>query len=596
MKHWLVSAWSRIVVLSGIAAMLMTAPALAADIAKPLSEADIARYRAIFQEQEAGDWPTADAIIAKLDDRILMGHVLHQRYMHPTAWRSSYDELSSWLRDYSDLPNADVIHELARKRRPRGVSAPVTYQTRRWRTKTEDWLHPQLLGDYANAANPDEVRRIEGYIRYLNAEDQPTQALNYVSSPKYRNQLTDAQYDRIRSWIAASYYYNEVWGKAEQIATAVAERNGDKAVLAYWIAGLTAWKRGDMVAAANMFTAMADVEYQEATFRSAAGFWAARANLAAGRHDKVVPYLHIAAQHPFTFYGQLALGQMGQESGIDWTPPQLTEAQWQEISAKSVRVRRAAALAQIGQETLAHTELRWAHGELEDEDDDVLMAVAFDADLWAAQIDMAQASAADLPTVTAQLQPGLYPLPDFRPNNGFQLDRAVLFGLIRQESKFKTQALSRVGAAGLMQLMPRTASYVAGDRSLMITANRAADRLYEPGYNMQLGQSYIQEILDSYTDGDLLEMAIAYNWGPGNLSRWKRDNPTVHDELLMIESIPNPEARDFVEHVLTNIWVYRDRLGQPAPSRDALAAGGRAIYTPVDKPERGGVGEVMSIN
>ena len=92
----------------------------------------------------------------------------------------------------------------------------------------------------------------------------------------------------------------------------------------------------------------------------------------------------------------------------------------------------------------------------------------------------------------------------------------------------------------------------------------------------------MEELLSRYTNGDLFEMALAYNWGPGNLRRWKR-NTGITDQLLMIESIPNPEARDFVDKVMTNIWLYRDRLGQPAPSRAAAAAGASPQYTPVEQ-------------
>jgi soluble lytic murein transglycosylase-like protein len=76
-------------------------------------------------------------------------------------------------------------------------------------------------------------------------------------------------------------------------------------------------------------------------------------------------------------------------------------------------------------------------------------------------------------------------------------------------------------------------------------------------------------------------MAVAYNGGPGNLRRWKRETK-IDDQLLFIESIPNPESRDFVEKVLTNIWVYRARLGQPAPSRELVASGKTPLYETLD--------------
>ncbi|MCI5047251.1 MAG: lytic transglycosylase domain-containing protein [Aquisalinus sp.] len=551
-----------------------------AQVAQPLSASDAETYTRIFDVQEKGQWQEADRLIGQLSDTSLMGHVLYQRYMHPTAYRSSYPELRRWLEAYTDHPGADTIYTLATKRRPSGAARPLQPNPRRWRTKDDDqrWLHPVLKQDYTTSANLAEVKRIENYVRFLNKDDRPTQALNYINASRYRSQLSSAQYDRIRSWIAASYFYNEKTAKAKQIATDVARRNGDVAVLSYWIAGLTHWRDGDYVSAADFFARMAAMPYQEPELRSAAGFWAARGALKTGDLDSVVVNLDIAAQYPYTFYGQLALSQLGRKADFHWTPPTLTEADWQGLAARNERVRRAAALAQAGQYSLAQEELRWAHGELEDPDDPALMALAFDLDLWAAQVTMALASDAERPE-NYVLQPGLYPVPDFAPNGGYTIDRALLLGLIRQESKFMTDARSRVGAVGLMQLMPRTASYVSGDPSLQYRSGRS--RLEDPGYNMQLGQSYVESLLTRYTDGNLFDMALSYNWGPGNLRRFKQSSG-ITDQLLLLESIPNPEARDFVEHVMTNMWIYRDRFGQPTPTRDAAAAGQAPIYQRLD--------------
>ncbi|MCI5045348.1 MAG: lytic transglycosylase domain-containing protein [Aquisalinus sp.] len=563
-----------------IGILLVLLGAASAQVAKPLSVEDANTYMRIFEVQERGEWGEADQLIRRLADQSLMGHVLYQRYMHPTAYRSSYPELKRWLESYADHPGADTIYALAIKRRPAGAARPLRPNPRRWRTKDDEqrWLHPALKQDYAASANLPEVKRIENYVRFLNKDDRPTQALNYINASRYRNQLSTAQYDRIRSWIAASYFYNEKTVKAKQIATEVARRNGDVAVLSYWIAGLTHWRDGNFIAAADFFNRMAAVPYQEPALRSAAGFWAARGALKTGDLDRVLANLEIASQYPYTFYGQLALSQLGDEADINWTPPTLLNADWQNLAARNGRVRRAAALAQAGQYSRGQEELRWAHGELEDADDVTLMALAFDLDLWAAQVTMALASDAERPE-NYVLQPGLYPVPDFMPNGGFIIDRALLFGLIRQESKFMTAARSRVGAVGLMQLMPRTASYVSGDRSLQYRSGRS--RLEDPGYNMQLGQSYVESLLTRYTDGNLFDMALSYNWGPGNLRRFKQSSG-ITDQLLLLESIPNPEARDFVEHVMTNMWIYRYQFGQPTPTRDAAAAGNSPIYQSLD--------------
>ena len=82
--------------------------------------------------------------------------------------------------------------------------------------------------------------------------------------------------------------------------------------------------------------------------------------------------------------------------------------------------------------------------------------------------------------------------------------------------------------------------------------------------------------------GDLLNLAIAYNAGASRLRRWNATVRHLDDRLLFIESLPAKETRVFVEHVLTNIWAYRARLGQKRPSLAALAAGEAPLYKSLD--------------
>ncbi|MEL0110223.1 MAG: hypothetical protein VW835_00685, partial [Rickettsiales bacterium] len=80
-------------------------------------------------------------------------------------------------------------------------------------------------------------------------------------------------------------------------------------------------------------------------------------------------------------------------------------------------------------------------------------------------------------------------------------------------------------------------------------------------------------------------VVFAYNGGPGNLKKWRRNSEYQNDPLLFIESIPSRETRVFVERVLTNLWIYRFRLGQPAPSLDAVAAGTWPRYSRLDSTQ-----------
>ncbi|MEM8771954.1 MAG: lytic transglycosylase domain-containing protein [Pseudomonadota bacterium] len=547
------------------------------DPAQPLSvlsEADTALYKEIFDLQEHGQWGEADQKISAVENDILMGYVQYQRYMHPTAYRSKFSELKRWMAYYADHPEANKIYSLARKRRPKGASNPVRPVSRKWRPAPDKELHPVLQADYDRTSGP-RLRQIEGRVRFLSNKNRALTALKEITAHERRGTITERQFDRMRSWIAASLYYQGYVDKAKEIANAAAA-NGDTGVLAYWISGLIAYREGNMKDAHELFEAMAAVAYQENSLRAAAGFWAARTALAAGELADVAPNLEIAAEFPFEFYGQLALAQLGRDYDYDWDAPIVTEDGLQDLIEAAPRVERAIALAQVGRNIEADLELRWANGSIPPERDYDLLAVAQALHMPAAQIDIALAGNA------SYLQPGLFPIPDYAPENGFQIDRALLFALMRQESKFKTEATSRVGARGLMQLMPRTASYVAKDRSLRRRGSNGRDRLYDPGFNLRLGQSYVGYLIDGAAGGDLFHMAAAYNGGPGNLRRWKRA-VDIEDPLLFIESIPNRESRDFVEHVLTNFWVYRARLGQSAPSRDRVAAGDLPLYEALDQ-------------
>ena len=83
-----------------------------------LSVSDAQIYRQIFAFQRKGNWQRTDKLVRRLNNRILMGHVQAQRYLHPTKYRSRYSELSQWLKSYADHPDARRIYKLALKRRP----------------------------------------------------------------------------------------------------------------------------------------------------------------------------------------------------------------------------------------------------------------------------------------------------------------------------------------------------------------------------------------------------------------------------------------------------------------------------------------------
>jgi soluble lytic murein transglycosylase len=134
------------------------------------------------------------------------------------------------------------------------------------------------------------------------------------------------------------------------------------------------------------------------------------------------------------------------------------------------------------------------------------------------------------------------------------LDPAYVFGLIRQESRFVTDARSSAGASGLMQVMPATARWVARKLGLRYTQDMITDR----DVNLRLGTAYLKLVLDDF-GGSQAMAAAAYNAGPGRPRRW-REGPVL-ETPIWAESIPFPETRDYVKKVLANAAVYAAVLG-----------------------------------
>ncbi len=139
------------------------------------------------------------------------------------------------------------------------------------------------------------------------------------------------------------------------------------------------------------------------------------------------------------------------------------------------------------------------------------------------------------------------------------LDPALVYGLIRQESRFITDARSHVGASGLMQLMPATARWTARRVGL----NYTPQMINDPEVNLHLGASYLKLVLDDF-DGSLAMAAAAYNAGPNRPRRWREGQ--VLEPAAWAESIPFNETRDYVKKVLSNSIFYRAMLGRDMPA------------------------------
>ncbi|PIW29166.1 MAG: transglycosylase [Rhodospirillales bacterium CG15_BIG_FIL_POST_REV_8_21_14_020_66_15] len=554
-----------------------------------LSDADAQLYRRVFEVQEDGDWKEADRLIAKLSDRVLMGHVLAQRYLHPRKYRSHYKELKAWMAEYADHPQAARIYQLSLRRRPKNWRLPDKPDALPTR--------PMFLEEEATAAAEAEqseqdaeekAAKVLPTRRLDHGDARRARALKYritkalrrghtlvakrlIQSPDARRLFSTAEMDQAKVQLATRYFFDRRTDWAAEWLDPALKRSGKYLPDGHWTQGLIAWKEKDYVKAATHFRAAADIGFDDEWLDGAANFWAARGLLVTRKPELVGHYLDGAARHARTFYGLLAARILGREAAYEWSSPPVVAGAVNRIT-ETPRGRRAMALVQAGDDLGAERELRNL-ARLSDKDQALaILAVADAGGMAGLAVRLSDRLFPD----GGGYDGAAYPVPSWEPQGGFTVDRALVYAFIRQESKFNPRAKSWAGARGLMQLMPRTASFVAQDSSLH---RHHLPKLYDPDLNLQLGQKYIDMLLvEPHIQGDLLLLAAAWNGGPGNLNKWRRRTEYDGDPLFFIESIPAFETRHFVERVLANLWIYRDRLGQDKPSLDALAAGRWPVY------------------
>ena len=543
-----------------------------------LSEAEAGRYRRLFALQEAGNWNEADRLIRQVKDPVLLGHLLAQRYVH-ASYRSKYKELKDWLADYADLPDAAVIYKLALTRKPANTAAPkapTRVAPSEYDGDDDSGLSKTPTEPTKRLSEADRRKAANLQQRFRSALKKSAAAgKNLLLEDDSKKLLSPVEYDRARAALGQSYFNEGQDESALEWAGGAAKRSGVWLPDAYWTAGLAAWRLQRLGVAAQYFEKVAIAKGVSPWLASAGAFWAARAHLRDRHPDRYNEWLGKAATYQRTFYGLLAVRLLGQEPYFRWTSPILEGAARAELE-KPGRGRRSLALLQVGETGRAERELR---------------SLAVGADVTLSRGILAVAAETGMAGLAMKINSALhpngggydgaaYPVMDWEPEDGFRVDRALILAFIRQESAFNPHAKSWAGAHGLMQLMPRTASFVARNMRLSSATQKV---LFEPEVNLTLGQRYI-EILrdDDKIDGGLFQIVAAWNGGPGNLQKWQRKVDHMDDPLFFIESLPSKETRAFVERVLTNLWIYRNRFGQPAPSLEAIAAGDWPQYEALD--------------
>jgi soluble lytic murein transglycosylase-like protein len=329
-------------------------------------------------------------------------------------------------------------------------------------------------------------------------------------------------------------------------------------------AGLADWQKGDVAAAEPLFIQAANISYASDADRAAGAFWAARAALRLQQPVDYLNWLRTANLAPTSFYGMIAGRLLGQGFGPTGIAASLTEADITAVDAVPAG-HLAFALLQVGETEQAGLALRAMWPQIQADP-----ALAHSVEAVAARagiVDVAIAIAGQTNDTGNEIAGVSLPLPALHPAGGFSIDPALVYALTRTESGFNEHAVSPVGARGLMQLMPVTASFVARNEGVPAAVDN-------PSENLALGQDYIRYLGEQVgIDDNLLAILASYNAGPGAAAAWYNALKDDSDPLMFIETIPNDQTRHFVHQVLADSWIYAEEIGLKPESLDDIAQG-----------------------
>lgn len=538
-----------------VAAAGLAAAAQPLPIGSGLTADQRSRYRTIFAAIGARDWATVQAGIDTIPDGPLSDVARAEMILAKGSPKISDDALTALLGTAADLPQAADLAAIASRRGLATKPLPISRDLIRFAGPSKRQSARSLRNDRA-AATLSQV------ATPLLRSDQPSAAEALVTA-----RLGDLSPEAQAEWlqrVAWAYYLSGDDANTRRIADRARTGAGAWTVQASWVAGLAAWRQKDCQNAGIAFEEVAS-RARDPEMTAAGLYWASRADMACNHPERVEPRLRSAARMKESFYGLIAQAALGlAEEGDD--SQKLTANDWAAIGSIA-NVRRATALAEIGETALAEQMLRYQARIGLSRDHESLVHLAARLNLPAAQIWLAQNG----PSGTRLSAAARYPIPGWTPGSGWHVDKALIFAHALQESQFRTDATSPVGARGVMQLMPGTAQMVA--KHMGWTYDPAS--LAKPATSIEFGQAYLRELAgnNGSTGGLLPKVIAAYNAGPSSVANWNARGRNLADPLLFIESIPFTETRAYVAIVLRNYWMYQRQTGAKPASLTAIAQG-----------------------
>ena len=542
-----------------------------------LSQEDTKIYKQIFELQRlpiksknSKVWKKVDVLIKKIENKILLGNVFADRYLHPTGWRSSYSDLKKWLDKYNDHPDATRITRIALKRKPSKLKSP--------KKPTPGFLNG--YGTYkANVLKPRfpiDNKKFKKYaystsIKFRRAinKRKTLYAENLLNSKKVKKYLTINELSQLRAELSHALFIFEKDYKSIRQARLSISLSEKPNPLALWAGGLASWRIKDIKLSKYFFNKLSKTQGPEG-ITAGGGYWSARISYLLGNAKEANYFLKKAAIKERTFYGSLAMASLGYKYKPNFNLPKYDYNLISKISKHKGGIR-ALALIEVNEFHKAAREFRKIIPKFDVKDYPQLLSFTSKHNMPGLTFRLAAILRNDHDKI---LLGGLYPIPTWNIDTSDLKDKALLYAIARQESGFNPRARSSSKAMGILQIIPSTAAFIMKNKDYRLRRSKN-HLLYSPHHNISIGSKYIRFLFGlPIVNNDLMWMLASYNAGPGNFKKWtKNKNYKYKDTLLMLESLPAQETRNYIKLVLTNLWVYKTRFNQDNTVLLSLASG-----------------------
>ncbi len=343
-----------------------------------------------------------------------------------------------------------------------------------------------------------------------------------------------------------------------QIARAHGFAGGEEALEGEFLAGWIALRYlKDPETGLKHFRRLGELA-ESRTEKARAGYWTGRAQEAMGNKAEAKAAFTEASRYSTVYYGQLAREKIG----LGKVPEEIESGKASDAAeAKVARdevVRAFKIMAEAADDSALYMFL-WSFANRFDTADEMNAVASI---VWreggaTMAVRLAKAAAQRNIDIDSWGYP-IRALPDWK-QIGKPVEKPLVFALARQESEFNPKAGSRVGAQGLMQIMPGTAKLIAKQHGI----KHAPDQLMDPEYNVKLGAAHLGDLVADYGGSYVLTL-VAYNAGPRRSREWLAEYGDFRagevDPIDWVESIPFQETRQYVQKVMQNLHIYRSRL------------------------------------